>query len=182
MKYRWFTAIAVALIWTTSAGIPAEEEAINTDFEKLTIEYGEFEMDLDGYIKRLSKGVKMKFMKFFDKPSEDDLDIQAQTVNFKYLDAEDKIPDLIVFETDVVFSHPKGSVRADRATVNLQKRQAVLTGNPVANWPPVQGWEAEYFEIDLELGQLIAGRGIVKEFDLRDVDIEADTTDANEPG
>lgn len=179
MKHCFAFGLLAVLIWAAAADVPAQERGIKTDYEKLTIEYGEFEGNLEGLMHRLSKGVKMKFMKFFDKPSNDDLEVQAETVNFTYIDDKDKIPDLIVFEGKVRFSHPRGTVHADKATVNLQTEEVFLTGNSTADWPPVREWKADWFRLDLDTGLLTAGRGTVREIDLRGGDKDKDPETAN---
>lgn len=168
MKPCWAAGLLSAFIWAATANVPAQEQAIKKSvYEKLEIVYGEVEGNLNGFFHRFSKGVHMKFMKLFDKASEDDLDVQSETVEFTYIDDEDKIPDVIVFEGDVQFAHQSGTVRAEKATVDLQTNEVLLTGNITYDLPPVRGGEAEWIRINLDTGKVTAGPGKLREIDLR---------------
>ncbi len=182
MKPSGTIGFLLAFLCVAVAGVPEEEQAIKADYEKLLIvKYGEAEGNLDGFFRRFSKGVHMKLMKFFDEPSEDDLDIRAETVNLTYVDDEDKIPDIIVFEGNVHFTHSGGTVRAGKATVDMQTNEVLLTDKPVADWPPIQGWEAEYFRINLDTGELKGGPGKVREIDIRRKEPSPDADNPADP-
>lgn len=168
MKASGTTGFLLAFLCVAVAGAPAEEQAIKADYEKLTIvKFGQAEGNLDGFFHRFSKGVHMKFMKFFDKTSDDDLDIRAETVDLTYVDDEDKIPDLIAFEGNVELVHQNGTVRADKATVNMQTKEVLFTGNTMTDFPPIRGAEGEYIRMDLETGNFVVGPGKVREIDMR---------------
>ncbi len=160
-----------AFIWAAVAGVPEEEQAGKTGYERLTLEkFGGMEGNLDGFIHRLSDGVHMKFMKLFDEASQDDLDVQAKTLELTYIDEEDKIPDVIVFEGSVRFVHQSGTVRAEKATVDMQTKEVLFTGNITYDLPPVRGGETEWIRMNLDTGEVKAGPGKVREFDLRSGD------------
>lgn len=164
-----------AFIWAAVAGVPAEEQAVKTVYERLEIAFGEVELNLDGFVHRFSKGVHMKFMKLFDEASEDDLDVQAETVEFTYIDEEDKIPDVIVFEGNVQFAHQSGTVHSEKATVDMQTKEVLFTGNITYDLSLLRGGETEWIRMNLDTGKVKAGPGKVREFDLRSKDNAPDS-------
>ena len=182
MKPCWAAGLLSAFIWAAVAGVPAEEQAGKTGYERLTLErFGGMEGNLDGFIHRLYDGVHMKFMKLFDEASEDDLDVQAETVEFTYIDEEDKIPDVIVFEGNVKFVHQSGTVRAEKATVDMQTKEVLFTGNITYDLSLLRGGETEWIRMNLDTGEVRAGPGKVREFDLRSKDNAPDSGNSAEP-
>ncbi|MDK1020995.1 MAG: hypothetical protein QGD90_05110 [Candidatus Hydrogenedentes bacterium] len=157
-----------AFIWAAVAGVPAEEQAGKTVYEVMKLEkFGGFEGTLDGFIHRLSGGVHMKLIA---EVSEDDLDIRSETVEFSYGDQEDKIPDVIVFEGNVRFAHQSGTVRAEKATVNMQTKEVLFTGDVTADLSQIRGAEVEWIRMNLDTGDVVAGPGKVREIRLRSED------------
>lgn len=171
MKPCWAAGLLSAFIWAAVAGAPAEEQAGKPAYEGLRLEkFGGMEGNLDGFVHRLSKGVHMKVVKLMDEASEDDLDIQAETVEFSYRDDKDKIPDVIVFDGKVRFEHSSGTVRAESATVDLQTNEVLFTGNVTADSPRIHGAEWEWIRMNLDTGDFVAGSGKIREIDLRGED------------
>lgn len=175
MKPYWTAGLLSAFIWAAVVGVPAEEQAGKTVYERLElVKFGGMEGKLKGSLLRVDRlygGVHIKLMKLFDKKSEDDLDIQAETVEFSYGDDEDKAPTVIVFEGNVRFAHQSGTVRAEKATVDLETNEMLFTNNVTADLSKIRGAEVEYFRLNLDTGDFAAGGpGKLREWDLRSED------------
>lgn len=181
MKASGTTRFLLALL-CVAAHVFAEEQAVKTDYECLKLEkFGGMEGNLDGFVQRLYDGVHMKFMKSLNMASEDDLDVHAETVELTYIDDKDKIPDVIVFDGNVRFSHPSGTVRAEKATVDLQTNEVLFTGNVTADSSRIRGAEWEWIRMNLDTGDFVTSPGKIREIDLRDEDSVADSGNSTDP-
>lgn len=179
MKTWRAAGLLSAFVWASVAGVPAEEQADKTTYEALKFErFGGFEGGLDGSLHRLYEGVHIKVIA---EASEDDLDVQAETVEFSYHDDEDKIPEVIVFEGNVRFAHQSGTVRAEKATVDLQTNEVLFTGNVTADLSQIHGVEVEYIRMNLDTGDVVAGPGKVREIRLRSEDNAPDSGNSADP-
>ena len=139
----------------SSAGAQEPDEPEGAVYKALQLHrFGHLEGNLDGRIYRMSDGVKMTLIA---ERSEDNLDVEAETVNFTYDEDGGKSPTQIVFEQNVVFVQGDSTVRADKVTIDLQTKEALFTGNPSADLPGIRGAEVEFIRINLDTGDLVAG-------------------------
>ena len=146
-------------------GALAEGPADKTVYKALQVhKFGRFEGNIDGSLDRLYRGVHLTLIA---ESADDNLEIKAQTVEFSYSDEDKKTLRIVVFEGDVRFTHQKGTVLAEKVTINLETKEALFTGNPKADFSPVLGAESEFIRIDLDTGDLVAGPGKVREIRLR---------------
>lgn len=141
--------------------------------------FGLLEGNLDGTIQRLSEGVHMTLIA---EDSENNLEIKAQTVTFSYKDQEDKSPSSIEFSGNVHLIHQAGSIHAQKATIDLETKVALFTGNPTGDVSIIKGIDVEYIKMDLETRDLVAGPGKVREIRLQKEDKDPDAPHAREPG
>ncbi len=169
MNRRRLSGLMCLFLSAVLLGVLAEVHADETIYEALQLhKFGQLEGNLDGALHRLSGGVHLTLIA---ESADDNLDVEAQTVEFLYSDDEDKTPTVIVFEGDVRFSHQSGTVRAEKATIDFEKREALFTGNPKADMSRIHGAEVEFIRLNLDTRDLVAGGpGKVREIRLRDED------------
>ena len=149
-------------------GALAEEPTDKTVYKALQLhKFGGFEGNIDGSVDRLSGGVRLTVIA---ETADDNLDIEAQTVELSYSDDDIRILTLIVFEGDVRFTHQKGTVFAEKVTIDLETKEALFTGNPKADLSQIRGVEVEFIQMNLDTGDIVAGPGKVREIRPRDED------------
>lgn len=139
--------------------------------------FGQLEGNLDGTIYRLSAGVKMTLIA---ERSEDNLDVEAETVSFTYDEDGGKSPTRMVFEQNVVFIQRDGIVRADKVTIDFETKEALFTGNPRGDMPGIRGAEVEFIRMNLDTGDYVTGPGEVLEIRLQSEE-DADEVTVSEP-
>ena len=149
-------------------GAIAEEPTDETVYKALRLhKFGRLEGNLDGSLDRLSGGVHLTLVA---EKADDNLEIKALTVELSYSDDDNKTLTIIVFEGDVRFTHQKGTVLAEKVTIDLETMEALFTGNPKADIPPIHGAEVEWIRMNLDTNDVVAGPGKVREFRFRDED------------
>jgi len=173
-------ALGIGLLWSVSAlswiVAQPEDDSKAAEYESLQLHYfGYMEGNLDGTIYGLSKGVKMSLIA---QNTEDNLRVDAEKVDFEWSDEEKPSLTRMVFSGDVVLVQADGTIRADKATINFETMEAVFTGNPVADIPGIRGAEAEFMQMNLDSGDVVAGGGgKVEEFRFHSDD-DSDSSDS----
>ena len=167
----------------TLLGAFAQEPIDETTYEAMEFhKFGGLEASLDGPLIQLHRLYEGVHLTLIAETADDNLDIEAQTVEFTYSDDGDRMPSVIVFEGEVRFTHVSGTVRADKATIDLETKVVLFTGNPKADMSQIRGLEAEYIQMNLDTGDIVLGPGKVREIDLRGEDEVSDTANASESG
>ena len=169
MNRRRIFALTCLFYSVVLLGTQAEDAVGGTAYKALQLHnFGRLEGNLDGTIHRLSGGVHLTLIA---ESADDNLEIKAQTVALSYSDDENKTLIGIVFEGNVRFTLKNGTVLAEMVTIDLETKEALFTGNPKADFSPIHGAESEFFHIDLDTGDFVAGGpGKVREIRLRDED------------
>ena len=130
----------------------AQENVDETNFKAIQLhKSGEsrFRIDPVFQIVRIYGGVHLTLVA---EKAENSLDIVAQSVDFRYESEESKKASSIVFAGAVQFTHPKGTIRAEKATIYVEKKEVLFTGNPIADMDRARGIEAESIRMNLDTG------------------------------
>ena len=109
--------------------------------------YGYLEASMDGIMKRLDNGVKIRLKPV--NPDQPDLTIEAKTMTFTYREGQ-KQPSVIHMEGHVVIISPQAEVRSEKADWDMEKNTIAFTGRPLVKAPGAEHpMESERFEISL---------------------------------
>lgn len=118
------------------------------DYENMELHWGTFYLSLDGTLKRIENGVKIRLIPA--DPAQPDLTIEAQVMTFSYK-AGVKGPASIHMEGHVVIVHPQAEVRSEKADWDMEKNLLIFTGHPMVKSAQAEKpIEAERFEISLK--------------------------------
>jgi len=145
-------------------------------YDLMDVEAGEAEAGIDGTIRRLTGGAKVRL--YADDPDKEPLPISAGTMTFSYPEDGGTQPSAILLERNVVVTHPEGTVRAQKADWDLEKGLLVFTGDPVMSTAVANEIRGEKVTIDFNEDRVLVDRIKIREMRLgeaRDPSLLSDT-------
>jgi len=176
---RHLSIIACLFCSTALQSAFAQDKIGETTFKGMQLaRSGEFEINIDGPVPQVVRMYKGVHLTLIAETADENLDIEAWTVDFTYDSEEDKMPSVIVFSGAVRFTHASGTIRAEKATIYVAKKEVLFTGNPKADLAQVRGIEAESIHMNLGTGIVNLHNASAREFLWGD---DAEASDAAKP-
>ncbi len=182
MMPRRLSGLMCLFFSTALLSVLAEEEIDKTDFRAIQLhKSGELEAKFDPVFQliRIYDGVHLTLVA---ETAENNLDIEAQAVDFRYDSEEDTTASVIVFSGAVRFTHSKGTIRSENATIYLETKEVLFTGNPKADLAQARGIEAESIHMNLGTGTVILHNASAREILWGDKDEASEEAKPRDPG
>jgi hypothetical protein len=115
-------------------------------------------------VSRMTGGVVMSILA--DDPTQN-VDIEAQDVDFEYANETDTAPTAIRLRGDVVIHIQDSVIHSGAAFIDFETGEAEFTEQPRLDNPSVTNLQAEQIDVDLDTGDFVVLRGSIESMDPR---------------
>ena len=168
---RNFIIVAAAFALLVSAGAQAEPvpaEFTHIELHRVGKLIGNYQSGR--LLKKMSEGVKMTF---HAELRENNIEVEANSVDFLYAEGDQQMPSTIALHGKVRIKNQNNVIQSDEATINFDSGLAVFTGNARMDSDAAKDLRASKIQMNLKTGDFELSNATITHLDLSNIEDSA---------